>query len=106
MFMIVIAGGPKGIGLEIAEHFAKKGETVVAAYARDTAAAEKAQARLAKHGAPVHVIQADFDSAAGTIAFAKALEAVPGTVDVFVHSVVRAEGGPVLDIDLDAFSRA
>ena len=104
--MIVIAGGTKGIGLEIAEHFARKGQSVVAAYARDTTAAEKAKARLTKHGAPVHVIRADFDSAAGTIAFAKALEAVPGTVDLFVHSVVRAEGGAVLEIDLDAFTSA
>lgn len=102
--MIVIAGGTKGIGLEIAEHFAKQGKTVVLGYARDTAAAEKAKARLAGHD--VHVIRGDFESVAGTEAFAKALEAVPGTVDVFVHSVVRAEGGAVLGVDLDTFSRA
>lgn len=104
--MIVVAGGTKGIGLEIADHYARKGETVIAAYAHDADAAETARARLARHGAPVYVVPSDLATAAGCAGLATALAAIPGTVDVLVHSVVRAVAGPVLDVDLEAFSAA
>lgn len=104
--MIIVAGGTRGIGLEIAEHFARKGATVVAVYVRDDAAAEAARLRLSVHGGDVHVVRADLASAAGCAELARAIEGIAEPVDVLVHSVVRAFVGSLLDVDLEQFSRS
>lgn len=105
---IVIAGGTKGIGLEIAEHFASKGMTLVLAYGRDHAAAQAAKTRLERvRGAKAIVlVRADVATPDGCRAIAEAAKATGEGVDVLVHSVVTTTAGALLDLDPTAFSAA
>lgn len=101
---IVIAGGTKGIGLEIAAHFAARKETLVLAYARDDAAAAVAKTRCEGLGARVRTVRADLASEEGLRAIDAAAEGEP--VRVLVHSAVDPLAGPLLAHDPKALSHA
>jgi NAD(P)-dependent dehydrogenase (short-subunit alcohol dehydrogenase family) len=103
---IVITGGTKGIGLAIAEHLARPGETLALAYRSDDAAAEAAVARVAARGADVQAIRTDvgdIDAAAALMTRAGALGS--GAMHI-VHSAAAIYPTGLLNADLARFTDA
>ena len=56
---VVVAGGSKGIGLELAQALSEPGEHVVIGYGSDDAAARAARERLEAAGRLVTVVRSD-----------------------------------------------
>ncbi len=101
---VVVSGGTRGIGLQIAGGLATPGATVALGYRQDTAVTKAACVRLATTGArPVAVaIDAGTEAAA-----AKLLAAVPDgePVDQLVHCAVEVVPDPLLHLVRAALPR-
>jgi NAD(P)-dependent dehydrogenase (short-subunit alcohol dehydrogenase family) len=101
---IVITGGSAGIGLSIADRFARAGWSI-AILARDSARLEAAQARLAAHGGrvltfPVDVADADaVDDAADRIAEAS------GGIDAWVNNAMSTVVARAHEITPEEYAR-
>lgn len=96
---VIVAGGTRGIGLELASALPEKGELVVLGYGSDRIQAEAAVARLEEEGHRVRAVLADLSSYAGAQELmAKATESSEG-VRTVVHCAVRVVEGRLLDID-------
>ena len=103
---IVITGGTKGIGLAIAEHLARPGETLVLAYHSDEVAAEAAVARVAAKGADAQAVRTDVgDIAAAADLMARAGATGEGPMHI-VHSAAAIYPTSLLDADLARFTAA
>lgn len=102
---VVVSGGTRGIGLEIAARLARPGRTVVVGYHADHDVAAQASERLAATGARPVAVAADVGTAAGAAAL---VAAVPGDepIDQVVHSAVQIVMGPALAADPSTFEHA
>ena len=102
---IVVTGGTKGIGLDIAERLARRGKVLILGYHSDEAAAAAAKARLAPTGAVVTTVRADVGEIEGA---ARLMEAVAGGDDPLhlVHSAAMIYPTALLDADLARFTQA
>lgn len=102
---VVVSGGTRGIGLEIAVALARPGATAVVGYRRDAAVAAEACARLAAAGANPVAVAADVGTPDGA---AELLAAVPAgePVDQLVHCAVEVVAGPATDADAVRFDHA
>lgn len=102
---VVVSGGTRGIGLEIAVALATPGGTVVIGYRQDAAVAAEACARLAATGATPVAVAADVGTADGA---AELLAAVPSgePVDQLVHCAVEVVSGTATDADAARFDHA
>ncbi len=82
-----ITGGTRGIGLAIAERFAKDGHDLGLIYARDTVAAERAADELrTRHGRKVAIVAADVSDLDAAKAAVASLEKEVGRCDVLVNN--------------------
>ena len=102
---VVVSGGTRGIGLEIAAALATPGRTVVVGYRQDAAVAARACDRLASAGARPVAVAMD----AGTDSGAEELvAAVPDgePVEQLVHCAVEVVPGSALDVDAQRFEHA
>ena len=95
---VVVAGGTKGIGLELAAHLTEPGEHVVIGYGSDDRAAEAARARLEGAGRLVTAVRADMGTPDGARELVAAAAALEEPVRVLVHSTVRVVSGPLMEI--------
>lgn len=95
---IVVAGGTKGIGLELAEALSEPGQNVVIGYGSDDRAAQAAQARLEERGRVVTTVKADMGSPDGARTLAAAAAALGEPIRVLVHSSVRVVPGSLMDL--------
>jgi enoyl-[acyl-carrier protein] reductase III len=102
---VVVSGGTRGIGLEIAASLAAPGATVVLGYRRDEAVAAAACDRLSSRGARPVAVRADVGTSAGA---ATLLAAVPAgeDVDQLVHCAVEVVPGDATAADPDRFDHA
>ncbi len=102
---VVVTGGTRGIGLEIAAALARPGFTVAVGYRQDAAVAESACARLAATGARPVAVAMDAGTAAGA---EELVAAVPAgePVDQLVHCAVEVVPGSVLESDGERFGHA
>jgi enoyl-[acyl-carrier protein] reductase III len=102
---VVVSGGTRGIGLEIAAALATPGATVVVGYRRDAAVAEAARKRLVLAGARAIPVASDVGTAEGA---AELLAAVPPgePVEQLVHCAVDVAPGPAAETDAGRFDRA
>jgi len=96
---IVVAGGTRGIGLELAEALSDPGELVVLGYGSDEEAAQQAEARLTAAGRNAVLVRADMGTADGAAALAAALGSEH--VRVAVHCSVRVVPGRLLELSDD-----
>jgi enoyl-[acyl-carrier protein] reductase III len=103
---ILVTGGTKGIGLDIAKAFATPGETVFLNYHADAAAAERAEREIRAAGAECHVIAADAGTVAGTQTIAAFIRQKNRRLDQIVHCAVDAYASPAITADLERFTRA
>lgn len=102
---VVVSGGTRGIGLEIAAALATPGTPVVLGYRRETAVARAACERLTAAGARPGAVAADAATAAGAADLLAALpEGEP--VDQLVHCAVEVLPGSALEVDGEQFEHA
>ena len=102
---VVVSGGTRGIGLEIAAALAAPGTTVVVGYRQDTATAREACARLATTGARPVAVASDVGTEEGA---AELVAAVPAgeSIDQLVHCAVEVLPGSALEVDGAQFRHA
>lgn len=102
---LVVSGGTRGIGLEIAAAPATRGTTVVVGYRSDAAVADAACERLAETGARPIAVAADVGTAQGA---ADLLAAVPPDepVEQLVHCAVDVLPGPATEVEPERFDHA
>ncbi len=89
---VIITGGSKGIGLAMADTFARSGADV-ATCARDKDQLAKAEASLGRHGARVHSQPLDVREQGAVEAFVEAAGRAHGGVDILVNNVT-GHGAP------------
>ncbi|MFP6745457.1 MAG: SDR family oxidoreductase [Alphaproteobacteria bacterium] len=109
---VIVTGGSKGIGLAIAEGFAREGARV-SICSRGAGALEAARDRLAGHGGGVHAAPCDVSDGAALEAYVAAAHEALGAVHVLVNNpsgfgMADDDEGWTLafDIDLLALARA
>lgn len=95
---VVVAGGSKGIGLELAHALTAAGEHVVIGYGSDAAAADSARTRLEGAGRLVTVVRSDMGTPDGARELVAAATALDEPIRVLVHSTVRVVTGPLMEI--------
>jgi NAD(P)-dependent dehydrogenase (short-subunit alcohol dehydrogenase family) len=84
--VVVVTGGNRGLGREVARQCAERGDTVLLG-ARDPAAGERAARELAPHvRGRIRAVRLDVTDAAGLAALAAGIEAAEGHVDVLVNN--------------------
>ncbi len=103
---ILVTGGTKGIGLEIACRFAKPDTDVFLNYVSDDEAAQKAARRVESLGARAHLIKQDIGTPEGAQAALNAVAAKVERLDQLVHCAVRVLAEPMLEVDLHEFTKA
>lgn len=103
---ILVTGGTKGIGLEIACRFSKHGTDVFLNYASDHEAAVKAARRIESLGARAHLIQQDIGTPEGAQIVLQAVANKVDRLDQLVHCAVRVLAEPSLEVDLHEFTKA
>lgn len=103
---ILITGGTKGIGLEVARGFAAPGRQVFLNYHADDRAAQVAGAELEERGAEVTLIKADAGTPEGCAVIAGQVRARTDRLDQVVHCAVDAYASPALDAEPQRFARA
>jgi enoyl-[acyl-carrier protein] reductase III len=103
---ILVTGGTKGIGLDIALAFAGPGEKVFVNYHADSAAAAAAQAQIEGKGASCTLIRADAGTPEGCAEIAAVVGAKTDRLDQIVHCAVDAYASPTLSADPVRFTKA
>ena len=103
---ILVTGGTKGIGLEIACRFAIPGTDVFLNYVSDDDAAKRAAQRVESLGARAHLIKQDVGTPEGAQALLKAVAGKTDRLDQLVHCAVRVLAEPMLEVDLHEFTKA
>lgn len=103
---IVITGGSKGIGRDIALAFAEPGTTIVVNFHSDLEAARATAAEIAGKGAEAVLVQADAGTPEGCRAVAEAVAERGERVGLAVHCAVDALATPAVSADLERFTRA
>ena len=103
---ILVTGGTKGIGRDIALAFADPGNVVIVNYHADTAAAEATAADIEAKSAKAVVVRADAGTPEGCAAIAEAARSATDRLDQVVHCAVDVLTGPVLEADPRRFADA
>ena len=103
---ILVTGGTKGIGLEIAKAFSTESKMVFLNYHSDDAAAAKAEATITSTGALCTLIKADAGTPEGCAAIAAAVAGQTDRLEQVVHCALDAYATPALTADPHRFARA
>ncbi|WP_322987189.1 SDR family oxidoreductase [Actinacidiphila guanduensis] len=102
---MVITGGSRGIGREIALRFADSGARVVVNYAGNREAADSTVADLRARGVRAVAVQADVADEDGVRSVFDTAEQEFGGVDVVVHAAGVVHRAPLADLDLADLDR-
>jgi len=103
---VFVSGGTKGIGRAVALHFSRAGSTLFLNYAADQEEAARAKAEVEARGAACHLIKQDVGTPQGAAAALAEVERHASRIDLLVHCALRVVAAPVLEVDLDRFTRA
>lgn len=96
---ILVTGGTKGIGLDIALGFAEPGADVFLNYHADDAAATAAKTKVEAMGAHGHLIRGDVGTPEGAAAVVDAVKAKTRRLDQLVHAAVKPMITSALEAD-------
>lgn len=102
---VIVSGGTRGIGLEIAATLAAPGTTVVLGYRRDADTARAACRRLSEAGARPVAVATDVGTSEGARELLAAAP-VDEPVEQLVHCAVEVLPGPACEADPDRFDHA
>jgi enoyl-[acyl-carrier protein] reductase III len=95
---ILVTGGTKGIGLDIALAFAELKTDVFLNYHADDAAAETARRTVEAKGARCHLVKGNVGTPEGSAAIIARVRAATERLDQLVHCAVRIVAKPTLEI--------
>jgi 3-oxoacyl-[acyl-carrier protein] reductase len=98
---VIVTGASKGIGLAIAEGFAREGAKV-SICARNAETLEQARAQIAGHGGVVHAAPCDVSDSAALEAYMAAAHEALGDV----HALVNNPSGFGMDDDEEGWARS
>lgn len=103
---ILVTGGSKGIGLQIALSFSEPGNHVFLNYASDDTAATAAKEAVEALGAQCHLLKGDAGTPQGCRKILQSVAAEVDQLDQLIHCAVRAVPKPALECNLDEFTAA
>ena len=103
---LLITGGSKGIGLQIALSFSEPGNKIFINYASDDKAAAAAQEAVQALGAECHLLKGDAGTPEGCKKIMHAVGETVERLDQLVHCAVRAVPQPALECDPVEFTNA
>lgn len=103
---ILVTGGSRGIGLEIARAFARDGGSVFVNYSADDDRATEARKLIEGDGGQCTLIKGDVGTPEGCARIADALQAHTAHLDQVVHSAVMAYASNTLGADPGRFAQA
>jgi len=98
---VLVAGGTRGIGLELAATLSEPGESVIIGYGSDDASARAACERLAGEGRRPIAVRADMGSPSGAEELVAAAAGLNEPIRVAVHSTVRVVPGQLMELSDD-----
>jgi 3-oxoacyl-[acyl-carrier protein] reductase len=91
--VVLVTGGSRGIGREIARGFARKGATVIINYGHDEGAAAEAQAEIRQAGGKVQILKADITRAEEVARMFKGILDQFQRLDVLVNNAAVIRDG-------------
>lgn len=94
---VLVTGGSRGIGREVAIQFAAAGATVAVHYNRNLAAAQNTIEALT--GGPHHTVQADMADAEAVAAMVEGAATALDGIDILVNNAGIFEEHPIAEID-------
>ena len=103
---ILVTGGTKGIGLEIARRFSTPGNLVFLNYHSDEVAATAASEQIERGGARCVLIRQDCGTPEGAGQVLEAVARHTSRLDQLVHCALRIIATPLLDVDPHDFAAA
>jgi short-subunit dehydrogenase len=92
--LVLITGGSRGLGLELAREFARHGARI-AICGRDADTLQRAEEDLRRHGAIVHAYACDIANANAVSEMVTSIERELGTIHVLVNNAGVIQVGPV-----------
>lgn len=101
----IVTGASKGIGAEIAKHYAAEGASVVVNYASSKEGADKVVAAITAAGGKAVAVQGDVSKAAGAQGIIDAAISTYGKLDILVNNSGAYEFAPIEDITEDHFHK-
>jgi enoyl-[acyl-carrier protein] reductase III len=87
---VLITGGSKGLGKELALEFARRGANVVINYNHDENSAKETYEQVSSYGTKVELIKADAGNYEEMVNLCRESIGRMGSIDIFVHNVVHA----------------
>jgi short-subunit dehydrogenase len=102
---VLITGGSRGLGLELAREFASRGARVTIC-ARDANDLERAIAKLERCGLQVASLVCDITQENAARTMLQQIETSSGPVDVLVNNAGRIEVGPLETATIEDFEKA
>lgn len=103
---VLVTGGSKGIGRQIAVRLSRDGGTAFINYHSDDEAAEEAAAAVEDAGGEAHLVKGDVSTPEGAQAVVDAVAEETDTLGQVVHCAVNAYSTSVLEADPDRFTDA
>jgi short-subunit dehydrogenase len=103
--IVLITGGSRGLGLEMAREFASQG-ALLAICARDSEELQRAQSELSQNGAQVIAIRCDVTDFSQVTEMVRIIRERLGRIDVLVNNAGAIEVGPMEVMTLDDYKEA
>jgi len=103
---VLITGGSKGLGKEMAIRFARNGANVVINYYHDDAVARETVEIVSKFGTKVELLKADVGVHEEMVHLCRESIRKMGNIDVFIHNAVNGIGSDLLSISPELWKQS
>ncbi len=103
---VLITGGSKGLGKELALEFARNGANVVINYYNDENSAKETYEEVSSYGTKVELIKADAGNYEEMVNLCRESIARMGSIDIFIHNAVHAIKSDLSSITPDLWRHA
>jgi 3-oxoacyl-[acyl-carrier protein] reductase len=101
----IVTGASKGIGAEIARHFAREGASVVVNYSSSKSAADTVVKEIEKTGARALAVKADISKSSDIELLFKETQNAFGRLDILVNNAGVYRAGPIESVTAEIFHR-
>ena len=103
---VLITGGTKGLGKELALAFARNGSNVVMNYYNDEQSAIETYEQVSSYGTKVELIKANVGNYEEMVKLCRESIVRMGTIDIFIHNAVHAIKSDLSNISPDLWRHA